>query len=79
MFHTYGQCVVGSAILSVGCKLVVMARFNLEQYLSLIQEYKVALLLGLVPFYLINRQCAKIFEFLYQFLKADTDSNFSYN
>jgi acyl-CoA synthetase (AMP-forming)/AMP-acid ligase II len=39
-FHIYGQTVVMCAGLRAGASIVTMARFDLEQYLSLIQEHK---------------------------------------
>ncbi|MGH2730088.1 MAG: AMP-binding protein, partial [Actinomycetota bacterium] len=41
MFHLYGQQVIMNEGLSQGATLVTMPRFDLEQFLHLIQEYKV--------------------------------------
>jgi acyl-CoA synthetase (AMP-forming)/AMP-acid ligase II len=40
MFHIYGQTVVMAAGLRAGASIITMARFDLEQYLELIQEYR---------------------------------------
>lgn len=40
LFHIYGLVVMGSTVHCMGCKLVIMARFDLEEYLSLIQTFK---------------------------------------
>jgi acyl-CoA synthetase (AMP-forming)/AMP-acid ligase II len=39
-FHIYGQTVVMAAALRAGASIVTMARFDLERYLSLIQEHR---------------------------------------
>lgn len=39
-FHIYGQTVVMAAGLRAGASIVTMARFDLEQYLALIQEHR---------------------------------------
>ena len=39
-FHIYGQTVVMAAALRAGASIVTMARFDLEQYLALIQEHR---------------------------------------
>ena len=39
-FHIYGQTVVLAAGLRAGASIVTMARFDLEQYLALIQEHR---------------------------------------
>ncbi len=39
-FHIYGQIVVMASALRAGASIVTMARFDLEQYLALIQEYR---------------------------------------
>ncbi len=38
-FHIYGQTVVMAAALRAGASIVTMARFDLEQYLALIQQH----------------------------------------
>jgi acyl-CoA synthetase (AMP-forming)/AMP-acid ligase II len=39
-FHIYGQTVVMAAGLRAGAAIITMPRFDLEQYLTLIQEYR---------------------------------------
>ena len=40
-FHIYGMTVIANAALRVGATVVTMPRFDLEQFLALIQEHKV--------------------------------------
>ena len=41
MFHIYGLVVLGSVIHSIGVKLVIMSKFDIDDYLGLLQKYKV--------------------------------------
>jgi acyl-CoA synthetase (AMP-forming)/AMP-acid ligase II len=42
-FHIYGMVVVQLAILSVGATLVTMPRFDMEEFLTLLQKYRVTI------------------------------------
>ena len=41
MFHHYGNCGVMNTCLYSGVKLVVMKKYNTEEYIRLIEKYKV--------------------------------------
>ena len=41
MFHIYGLVAIGSTAHLVGSKLILMSRFNADDYLRLIQTYQV--------------------------------------
>ena len=41
MFHIYGLVAIGSTAHLVGSKLILMSRFNADDYLRLIQTYEV--------------------------------------
>ena len=53
LFHIYGLVVLGSVIHCIGVKLVIMSKFGIDEYLGLVQKYKVTymiLLLGMELF-----------------------------
>jgi len=48
-FHIYGQTVVMATAVRAGAAIITMARFDLEQYLTLIQQYRATRLLIAPP------------------------------
>ena len=45
MFHIFGLNGLGAMTHVMGCKLVIMERFDFEEYLRLIQKYKVSIMM----------------------------------
>lgn len=63
MFHLTGLVLVGSIAHSLGCKLVFMPRFDVEEYLSLIQTYKPPGLVVVPPIMVMLAKHPKVSEY----------------
>lgn len=73
LFHAYGQVVALSASLAYGCRVVLVTKFEINEFLSFVAKYRVGLLLCVL------RRCSCFYVARHQSMHDGVVSCFSMN